>query len=124
MITEIREIYKCDFCNKMYQRKFWAEYHEKRCSKNPENYRPCFNCPFSVKTKVRVAIFLDWENEERTYDREIIYCEKKNIGICPPFQEPYEYVEIDGKEIVNENMPKQCDIFDEQDYFPTEQILP
>lgn len=106
MITETREIYKCEHCRRMYQRKFWAEYHENRCKHNPVNIRPCFTCPFSKKVEIETD-----EYSETMYKRDIIYCEKKNIGICPPFQSGYSYVTLNGEEILNDNMPVQCDIY-------------
>jgi hypothetical protein len=38
------DVYNCDHCNKMYQRKHACEQHERDCFKNPANHRPCLDC--------------------------------------------------------------------------------
>ena len=38
----IRANYICEFCNKYYIRKHFAEKHDKACPKNPENKHACF----------------------------------------------------------------------------------
>ena len=49
MITEVKEIYKCEYCRKIYQVKRFAEAHEVVCKKNPDNNRACFGCEFLEK---------------------------------------------------------------------------
>lgn len=44
MKTEIRIIYSCDHCKKMYKREHAAIRHEKYCNKNPANFHACFGC--------------------------------------------------------------------------------
>jgi ATP-binding cassette subfamily D (ALD) protein 3 len=85
MKVEIKEIYKCDFCNKLYQVKRFAEYHEKGCSKNPENERPCFNCHNMEKRETEITGNYyngsEWEKthinnkfyELHTHVREVLY---------------------------------------------------
>ena len=41
MKQETKTIYRCDFCQKKYFVKPACERHEKMCSKNPANHRPC-----------------------------------------------------------------------------------
>jgi len=52
MKTEYKEIYKCDYCNKLYQIKSYAIKHEKICQKNPINYRPCLSCEYLIKKTI------------------------------------------------------------------------
>lgn len=58
MIIQTKEIYKCEYCRKIYQIKRFAESHEKMCKKNPENNRACFGCNFLQKKEVEVKLAL------------------------------------------------------------------
>lgn len=42
MITETREIYKCEYCNKKMFGKGAMSLHERQCCKNPKNRHKCF----------------------------------------------------------------------------------
>ena len=42
MKTKLRNIYRCDHCNKYYISKYHAERHEKYCRENPNNQHACF----------------------------------------------------------------------------------
>jgi hypothetical protein len=55
MKTENREIYRCEFCRKIYLVKRYCLYHEKLCLKNEDNKRPdCIYCCFLEKPKFEV----------------------------------------------------------------------
>jgi len=112
MKTEIKEIYKCEFCNKLYQVKKSAIKHELQCWKNPLNNRPCFNCNHLVKNRVTVYENYYGEDNERSVD--LLYCNKKLIFLYPP------KVELKGNAFdldeINEPMPKQCDIYDSESH--------
>ncbi len=108
MKIETKEIYKCDFCNKLYQIKRFAEKHEKQCSRNPENNRPCFKCQFLEK-KNSVIRNPDYFNDDEI-KVSVLSCSAKNIFLFPPKVEIKEnqYDLLDGG---NEPMPKECSDF-------------
>lgn len=101
--------YKCDFCEKVYQRKHNIQKHEARCSKNPENQRACFGCKYLDKETVGVWFDSplgggDFEN------RIILHCNKRQCFVYPPIvehkQNQYELDEA------NEPMPRECEFRD------------
>jgi len=108
MKIEIKEIYKCDHCKKLYQIKNAAIKHEKSCSKNPENNRPCFNCSYLEKSKT--VVYSNYYGEEWERSVDLLFCASKKIFLFPP------KVEIKGNQYEtdepNEPMPKQCDVYD------------
>ena len=109
MKIETREIYKCDYCNKLYQIKNRCADHEKVCSKNPKNDRPCFGCRYlSTKKHTYYIEQYDWE-EKRTV--ELMYCEKVATFIYPPKVE-HKNNWIETEEPENRPMPKNCDHYD------------
>lgn len=108
MRTETKEIYKCDFCNKLYQRKAAAIKHELMCSKNPDNDRPCFHC-LSLEKK-DTTVFLDHSyGSQDSASFRLLHCSAKEIFLYPPkvgFKK--NVIEI---EECNEAMPKECELF-------------
>ena len=108
MTTEIKEIYKCDFCNKLYQIKRFAMQHEKICFKNPKNDRPCFGCIFLGKKNVDVYEYeYDGSDFKRVYS--LFFCKKKEVFLHTPKNEIKENV-IDIGEY-NLPMPKECEYY-------------
>jgi hypothetical protein len=113
MKTEVREIYKCEHCNKLYQRKNACEYHEKICKKNPDNDRACFGC--SNVQKITAKYVSEHSFGERAEDVEILYCKKIIRGIYPPIVEHkggshYDYItDYKGDEIENGPMLRACE---------------
>jgi hypothetical protein len=99
---ETREIYKCDFCNKLYQRKNAAIKHEAACNFNPANFRACFGCHFMNKKKVELYF-----NNNEAEEREILHCDKLKIFLYPPKTERKGNAHDLGDEI-NMPMPKEC----------------
>jgi len=102
MKIETKEIYKCEFCNKLYQVKRFAEYHEKICFKNPENNRPCFSC--DNLTKQDTIVFVDYPNNRNV---SLFYCDAKEKYLYTPKSEiKKNYFEL--SEEANDPMPKKC----------------
>jgi len=112
MKTETKEIYKCEYCNKLYQIKRYALQHEKQCPKNPENDRPCFNCEFLRKKEAKVWIWIDnYYTGEPVYEtKDLLFCDKKKIFLYPPKSEHKGnyYTEFWNEENSNNPMPKEC----------------
>ena len=107
MKKENRDIYRCDHCNKVYLSKYWCEYHEKRCSSNPQNDRACFGC--SHLTYEKDYIYSDgYDGSERELQVSAYFCNKLEKYVIPPKAEhkgnAYEF-----SEYLNENMPKECE---------------
>ena len=109
MKTEIKEVYKCDYCRKLYQRKHACIEHEPNCRKNPDNFQKCFDgCVNLIKKEV--IYFLDLYGGEHKMSKEILYCEAKNEGVCPYWINGINSDDIEN-EIPNNTMPKECDLF-------------
>jgi len=112
MKTEIKEIYKCDHCNKLYQIKSFAIKHEERCSKNPENFRACFGCEHLGKKDAKVHTgYDDYFSCEPIYEfKTLLFCSKKNTFLYPPISEHKGnvYSEFDDDSQQNNPMPKEC----------------
>jgi hypothetical protein len=109
MQRETRQIYRCDHCKKHYLNKGTCTYHEKICFKNPENTRPCHNCPHLTKKDAATThYFYDGDEYERKL--KVFYCDKKEMFLYPPQSEIRKNA-LDLPE-GNDPMPKQCEIFD------------
>lgn len=110
MKIEVKEIYFCEYCNKLYQRKHACLYHEKLCFKNPDNVRPCFDCEY--------LIMKDCETTESYYDgygeresivkKSLFYCDEKKWYLYPPKVEiKNNFIELGDEQ--NLPMPRKCD---------------
>src|SRR5690606_2538475 len=111
MKVEIKEIYKCDHCNKLYQVKGAAERHEKSCHRNPDNERPCFGCNhFSGTTTTQ---FIDHPYSGQ-HEREVkvSFCGKKDSFLYPPKVE-HKGNALDLGIDSNIPMPRTCESFTE-----------
>lgn len=113
MITEKKEIYKCEFCRKIYQMKRAAEFHELICTKNPTNKRPCFGCDNIEKRDiVKYEDYYGGNEVKRTIN--VLYCKAKDVYLYPP------KVEIKNNALdfgeTNEPMPKDCDKYFDKQY--------
>lgn len=109
MKTELKTIYKCEFCNKLYQRKDFAIKHEKMCKDNPENKRACLDGCIHLHKKV-TTIYYDSPIGETSRKVSLFYCKAKQLFLYPP------EVEVKGNDFElgsqdNQPMPKQCDSF-------------
>ena len=106
MKTETKEIYKCEFCNKIYQISKYCLEHERACKNNPENHRPCYTCiELDKKTE---TLYEDTLSGEIEINYKLLYCSAKDCFLHPPS------VEIKGNAIWTESapnkpMPKVCD---------------
>lgn len=95
-------IYKCDFCNKIYQKEYFARKHEESCTLNPKNFRPCFSCSYLTKKETKVLD--DYENEKIL---DLLYCKKKNVFLHTP-QNELKNNAFTLDENDNIPMPKEC----------------
>lgn len=111
MKTEIKEIYKCDFCNKLYQKKAACEAHEFICFKNPDNKRPCYGCIHLEK--IKADLYFDTFQGEGCRKVDVFHCNAKDIYIHTPQVEAKGNAFEFGDKL-NEPMPKQCDIYDSE----------
>ena len=106
MIIKTIEIYKCEFCKKLYQRKNFAEKHEKICTKNPRNFRPCFWC-----THLKKKNFEHWYDTYCGEGKEILsllHCDKIDSFLYPPrVEEKGNFYDLGDTE--NNPMPIACD---------------
>ena len=111
MITHNKPTYKCEHCRKLYQIKEACEKHEPACSKNPDNFRPCFDCNHC--DKVTVTHLFDTFQGEGKENVRVLKCKEKNIFLVPPKAEHrgnyYEGEALGDGELPNESMPKKCD---------------
>lgn len=74
-VLENKTLYKCDFCNKKYQVKRFAEHHEKHCGRNPPNQHKCFQeCKFLEKQKEKYDSGDDYYNEPIMREKTIFIC--------------------------------------------------
>ena len=109
MITETREIYKCEFCRKVYQIRGPAERHEVSCSKNPDNWRPCHSCIHLKKKKH--TIYVDTYTGEQEYRLDLLYCPAIKTFLYPPKVEHKRNTGYDLGDETNQPMPRTCDVF-------------
>lgn len=42
-------VYRCEHCRKLYLRRHACAWHEKHCSRNPNNQHVCYDCPHLEK---------------------------------------------------------------------------
>lgn len=116
MKIETREIYKCEYCRKMFQLKRFCEKHEQACKKRPDYLRPCHNC--KILTKKRETIWAGYgdqfgNEQERVVD--VLFCSKRDCFIYPPSVAAKGNA-FDMGEKCNEEMPKTCEFYIKQDY--------
>lgn len=106
----IKPTYKCDFCSKLYQRKNFAEAHEIKCKKNPDNFRVCHGCDFLEQ--VEREYYYDTYCGEGSRMVKVFYCSKVETYLYPAsvghnIEAPYEFGDIE-----NEPMKNNCDMFE------------
>ena len=124
MITKKTTIYICEHCRKVYQIKSFAEKHEKYCTKNPINNRPCMSCNRLEMVK-RIyygeGVDIDGHYTENEKNINLLFCKDKNQYLYPLLVERkgnwYLQENIQDGEIENNPMPKQCDIYDKDMQF-------
>ena len=117
MKTQIKEIYKCDFCNKLYQVKSACEKHEKVCTKNPINDRICHHCWHLDKKTTQIDNSQsDYQTGETVLvDRDFFYCNYKHIFLYTPqneMKQNFKHTDSEGGYLENFPMPISCDCKD------------
>lgn len=118
MRTLTRETYYCDHCNKMYLTKGHCKIHEKKCSKNPENYRDCFTCKGLISDYIG---YTETDKHGNIIDQrsvKVFYCSFIDMYVTPPKAEHKNNMYVLDKQ--NVFMPKKCEAKEEktsEDYF-------
>lgn len=108
MLTIKMTIYKCEYCGKIYQRKFYCLGHEKKCRKNPTNDRPCFHCDYLEMQIIEYGDY-DPQNGDYPYKGNALYCNEKKHFVFPPYVEsPYDGESDIGE--INKPMPIKCEM--------------
>ena len=120
MITKETTIYKCDWCGKIYLSKGWCKKHEPNCKANPVNFQKCTDgCVFLENKEAKytyqgISMGKDMAvvYEEKEGERDLLFCTKKKAFVYPFWcRKPILQEDIAG-EIENNQMPKECDLFD------------
>lgn len=102
--------YKCDFCSKLYQRKHFAEQHEIKCKKNPDNFRICHECAhLNSKTE---EYFFDTGYGEDSRKVKVFYCDKIKTFLHPASVEHSEQGAYELGYESNEPMKKECEMLE------------
>lgn len=115
MITETREIYKCEHCRKVYQIKRYCESHEPKCSKNPINIPKCLGCKHLENIEIKFEpMYCGYQNNDELMSGNGFRCNKKEVFMYHPKLEHGDYgvpdyVQFDNNEILQERMPTDCD---------------
>jgi len=109
MITKTKEVYFCEYCNKLYQVKSACIKHEPHCKENPKNKHKCFQfCKHLKRTK-------GYTGTCDGYDTYVVptefLCEKKD---CTMWSYIAERRDIDH--CADERMPLECDCYEEFDF--------
>lgn len=118
MITETREIYKCQHCRKVYQIKHYCESHELQCKNNPDNFMICHDCKHSEKKTVRICKLVGCLGEnmgvsetEEYRNQRMIHCKERDLYVYPNWlSNPVQQEEMPNEE-ENIVMPNKCDHF-------------
>lgn len=107
------EAYKCLFCSKLYRRESNCIKHLVSCKKNPENKRACYGCKHL--SKQRAVYPYDTAYGSSEMEVELLHCSAfKKFVFTPQVALKgnwYDVVYIDGEEIANNPMPKECAMF-------------
>jgi len=105
MIIETKEIYKCEYCRRLYQLKRFCVQHEISCTKNPENKRDCFECKHLNKKEA--IVYFDTYGHEVEHKVDLFHCNKFDTFLYPPkVERKKNWFETDPKE--NNPMPIHC----------------
>lgn len=109
MIVETKEVYKCEYCRKLYQVKGAAERHELLCSKNPINDRICFGCSYLSKKDISIDSNRDYAGPQHL---SLLYCSKIKSFLYPPKVEAKgEWFDLGDES--NEPMRRKCEYYDD-----------
>jgi len=115
MKTETKEIYKCEYCNKLYQIKSACIRHEPLCYKNPENIPACYNCSHLDKIDVKLLTEIETGGEcgisygEKLIEYSLLKCDIKNKFMIPIISHKKgNYIPNLLDEVEFEVMPLSC----------------
>ena len=109
MKTETKEIYKCEFCNKLYQVKKACAIHEQSCKKRPDYLRPCHTCLILKKKMETISSGVgSWYGDEVEMTVSVLFCSKLDCFIYPPSVAAKGNA-FDMGDKPNIEMPKQCE---------------
>ena len=109
MKIEIKEIYKCEYCNKLYQIKHYCIQHEKYCYHNKDNDRLCLGCLYLIKKNT--VIYLDsYDRSEQKRPVELFYCGKIDSFLYPPITEVKKNM-FETDPDTNLSMKTECEYF-------------
>jgi len=116
MITETKEVYKCEHCRRLYQRKWLAEKHELSSKKRHDYLQPFHSCKKLKKQKETIwAGYGDMNGYEEERVVEVLFCKKRDCFIYPPSVAAKGNA-FDMGDKCNEEMPKQCEFYVAQDF--------
>lgn len=119
MITITKPTYKCEHCSKLYQLQRFAEAHEPKCYKNPDNFRICHSCPHLKQGEK--TYYFDTEHGDGSKKVKVFRCDKLGLLLHPASVEHSEQGAWDFGDELNEPMKKECEHFAESeshvDYF-------
>jgi hypothetical protein len=106
MKEKIKTVYYCEHCKKHGLSKPKMQYHERICSSNPENNRPCFQCEHLTYNKYDLY-------DDNPYGGQwvrsvnLLFCDKKKMFLYTPKNE-IKGNHYDLGEESNNPMPKIC----------------
>lgn len=112
MITKLKNVYYCEHCKKHGLNMRLMKYHEKVCSNNPKNDRPCFHCGNLIKKQIEIYGEY-YDNSEWNRNVELLYCDTKKTFLYTPKNE-IKGNQFDLGDEPNEPMPKECNLYNNQ----------
>ncbi len=116
MIEKLIKTYLCEYCNKLYQRKYYAAKHEMSCKMNPKNVRLCHDCVHLSKKKYTIY-YDDFEGySERVID--LLHCKEIDSFLYPPSVE-FKGNAFDLDDELNQPFKKECEYFKEYESIQT-----
>lgn len=104
MKIETKEIYKCEYCKKLYQIKKACEQHEKGCKKRPDYLRPCHDC--KILKKIDAGAYSPYY--DATANVKVLFCEAINSCVFPPSVSAKGNA-FELPDYTNIEMPKECE---------------
>ena len=116
MKTEVKKIFKCEFCNKLYQVEKACAKHELSCKKRPDYIRPCHSCGVLKKQVETIwAGYGDMYGNEVERSVSVLYCSKRDCFIYPPsVAAKGNAFDMGDKE--NIEMPVECSLYEKQEF--------
>lgn len=109
-IIKVEAVYRCSYCNKLYQMKHACEKHEAGCWGNPKNRAMCFSCKHYVAPYTEI-------NDCDEIEFHSHHCSLKNKYMLSgkqiakgQFIEEYCDKDKEWKQ-VQEKLPTECDTY-------------